>query len=154
MVWSINDRYGTDDWRPIHLVKDTVPPERLALLYRAADLCIVSSLQDGMNLVAKEYVASQGEEGRGVLILSRFAGAVEELTGCLAVNPYDREDFAARIDEALIMPQDERLARMQLLRSSLRTIYDWMAETFEVWAAAAEGGVPVLADADRWSRTG
>jgi trehalose-6-phosphate synthase len=70
------------------------------------------------------------------------------------VNPYDREDFAAHINDALVMPQDERLARMQQLRSSLRTIYDWMAETFEVWAAAAEGGVPVLADADRWSRTG
>ena len=154
MVWSINDRYGTDDWRPIHLLKDTVPPERLALLYRAADICVVSSLQDGMNLVAKEYVASHGHDGDGVLLLSRFAGAVEELAGCLPVNPYDREDFATRIHEALTMPQEERQARMNQLRSSLRTIYDWMAETFEVWAAAAEGGVPQLADADRWSRTG
>src|SRR5690606_27525631 len=81
MVWSINDRWGTEDWRPVHLIKESLPPERLALYYRAADACVVSSLQDGMNLVAKEYVACQGREGEGVLVLSRFAGAVEELDG-------------------------------------------------------------------------
>jgi len=154
MVWSINDRHGTDDWRPIHLVKESLPPERLALLYRAADACIVSSLQDGMNLVAKEYVASQGEDGDGVLLLSRFAGAVEELNGCLPVNPYDPEDFAARINQALLMSPEERSERMHQLHSSLRTIYDWMGETFDVWSAAAAGREPALADADRWSRTG
>ena len=154
MVWSINDRHGTENWRPIHLVKESLPPERLALLYRAADVCVVSSLQDGMNLVAKEYVACQGVEGDGVLILSRFAGAVEELEGCLAVNPYDPEAFAARLHEGLLMPRDERNNRMRRLWGSVRSIYDWMAETFECWSEARDGGEPALSDADRWSRTG
>jgi trehalose-6-phosphate synthase len=70
MVWSINDRFGTASWRPVHLLKESLPAERLALYYRAADLCIVSSLQDGMNLVAKEFVAAQLDD-RAVCSSSR-----------------------------------------------------------------------------------
>ncbi|MGH7555028.1 MAG: alpha,alpha-trehalose-phosphate synthase (UDP-forming), partial [Longimicrobiales bacterium] len=133
MVWSINDRHGTADWRPVHLVKESLTAERLAAYYRAADLCIVSSLQDGMNLVAKEFIASQAADAAGVLVLSKFAGASEELAGFVSVNPYDEEDFSNRVRDALLMPEQERRERLARMRSSLRSIYDWMAELFEVW---------------------
>jgi trehalose 6-phosphate synthase len=152
MVWSINDRYGTADWRPIHLLDESLPMERLALLYRAADMCVVSSLQDGMNLVAKEYVASQVDEPGGVLVLSRFAGAVEELDGSVEVNPYDPESFAATMHEALSLTAAERSDRLDRLQRSLRSIYDWMAETFDVWGAVMRGEDAPLSAADRWNR--
>src|SRR5690606_568088 len=91
-AWEVNDRFGTENWRPIHLVKQSLPADRLAVLYRLADLCIVSSLQDGMNLVAKEFVASQ-VDARGVLLLSSFAGAAEEMDATM-INPYDPEHVA------------------------------------------------------------
>ncbi|MGH7459031.1 MAG: alpha,alpha-trehalose-phosphate synthase (UDP-forming) [Longimicrobiaceae bacterium] len=131
-VWEINDLYGTDSWRPIHLVKQSLPPERLAVLYRLADLCVVSSLQDGMNLVAKEYVASQLDES-GVLVLSRFTGAAEEMEDALLVNPYDPEDLAKEMRRALTLDQQERKRRMRSLRGSLRTIFDWMEGVFRAW---------------------
>ncbi|MBI4409271.1 MAG: trehalose-6-phosphate synthase, partial [Gemmatimonadetes bacterium] len=139
MVWEINDRYGTGRWRPVHLIKQALPAERLAVLYRAADLCLVSSLQDGMNLVAKEYVASQ-VDGAGTLLLSRFAGAAEELDGCIEVNPYDPEELAQHIRAALLLPAEERRARLERMRASLRTIFDWMEDVFRAWAGAADPG--------------
>ena len=138
LAWDINDRWGTRRWRPVRLIKRSLPPERLALLFRAADLCIVSSLQDGMNLVAKEFVASQ-VDGRGVLLLSQFAGAAEELDAATEVNPYATEDFAQCIREALLLPADERRARMERMRRSLRTIYDWLADVLRVWGAVIPG---------------
>ena len=143
LVWEINDRYGTERWRPVHLIKRSLPPERLAVLYRAAELCIVSSLQDGMNLVAKEYVASQAD-GEGVLLLSRFAGASEEMAGAIEINPYDPEDTALRIRDALTIEPSERERRARRLRSSLRTIYDWMADIFEAWGTVHRGGMPAV----------
>ena len=98
-------------------------------------------------------MASRAPDSPGVLVLSKFAGAAEELHGSIEVNPFDTEDLSARIREALLLPDDERRARLERLRGSLRTIYDWMAETFEVWGAVARGGVPPLSDADRWRRT-
>jgi len=148
----INDRYGTATWRPIHLLEESLPMHRLAPLYRAADVCIVSSLQDGMNLVAKEFVACQ-LDNRGVLVLSRFAGAAEELDGALEVNPYDCESFGATIREALLMSEDERIERLNRLRRSLRTIFDWMVEVFDEWGAAAHQHDAPLTAADRWQRT-
>lgn len=142
LVWEINDRYGTARWRPVHLMKRSLSVERLAVLYRAADLCIVSSLQDGMNLVAKEFVASQGENGTGILLLSRFAGASEELDGTIEINPYDPEDFAQKIRDALIMPLEERRMRMRRLRGMLRPIYDWLADIFHDWGAIRRGESP------------
>jgi trehalose 6-phosphate synthase len=138
LVWEINDRWGTLRWRPVRLIKRALPPERLAILYRAADLCIVSSLQDGMNLVAKEFVASK-RDGQGVLLLSQFAGAAEELRGALEVNPYAPEDFAQRIREALLLPAEERRARMLRMRRSLRSIYDWLGDVLRVWGSVADG---------------
>jgi trehalose 6-phosphate synthase len=140
LVWELNDRYGTSRWRPVHLIKRSLSAERLTVLYRAADLCIVSSLQDGMNLVAKEFVASQGEGGEGVLLLSSFAGASEELNGMILVNPYDPEDFAQRIRDALVMPAEERRTRMRRLRGSLRPVYDWLADIFRAWGMTRVGG--------------
>jgi trehalose 6-phosphate synthase len=97
-----------------------------------------------MNLVAKEYVASQ-VDGRGVLMLSEFAGAAEEMAeGAVLMNPYDPESCAAKIRDALTLPRDERAAAMERLRESMGTIYDWMADTFTRWGAvtAAKPATP------------
>jgi trehalose 6-phosphate synthase len=112
----------------------------------------VNSLQDGMNLVAKEFVACQVDDPGGVLVLSRFAGAVEELDGAFEVNPYDPEETAHRLADALALDGPERRDRMARMRSSLRSIYDWMAEIFDVWGAAADSGDAPQSHADRWSR--
>ena len=149
MTWSINERYGTDRWIPIHLLNESWPAHRLATLYRAADLCVVASLQDGMNLVAKEFVASQFD-GRGVLVLSQFAGAVEEMQGSVVVNPYDPEQFASIIKHSLSIPTAERAQRMKQLQASLRSIYDWMDELFTLWGTAARREEVPFSLADRW----
>ena len=135
MVLGINDRFGTESWRPVHLIRSSFSPERLAALFRAADLCLVSSLQDGMNLVAKEFVASQ-IHGSGVLLLSRFAGAAIELDGAVEVNPYDPEGFARAIYSALQIPMDERQERISRMQKDMRSIYQWMADYLTAWQAA------------------
>jgi len=137
-VWEINDRFGTARWRPVHLIKKTLSPDRLAVLFRAADVCMISSLQDGMNLVAKEFVASR-VDGQGVLLLSSFTGAAEDLDGAILVNPYDPEGFARRLREALLLPPEARSQRMQRMQASLRTIFDWMAQIFDEWSRVAHG---------------
>jgi alpha,alpha-trehalose-phosphate synthase [UDP-forming] len=152
-VWSINDRWGSGGWQPIHLLKESLSQDRLATFYRAADLCYVNSLQDGMNLVAKEFLACQVDDPGGVLVLSKFAGAAEELDGAFEVNPYDPESSAQGLREALTMSPEERRERMRRLHGSLRTIYDWMGEIFQGWGAVARGEPAPLSDADRWSRT-
>jgi trehalose-6-phosphate synthase len=135
-VWEINDRFGTAGWRPIHLVKQSLPVERLAVLYRLADVCVISSLQDGMNLVAKEYVASQVDRN-GVLLLSEFAGAAEEMADAMLINPYDPEGCALRIRDALTLPADARAEAMQGLQERMSTIYDWLNDVFTAWGAVA-----------------
>ena len=137
MVWEVNDRFGTDTWRPVHLIKQALPPERLAVLYRAADLCIVASLADGMNLVAKEYVASR--DGTGVLLLSKFAGAADVLEGHVEVNPYDPEEFARLVRDAVHMTEQEQRDRMRLLRGTIGSIYVWIEDFFRLWAEARTG---------------
>lgn len=107
----INGRFAELDWTPIRFINRAVDRSKLARLYRCAQACLVTSLADGMNLVAKEFVAAQDPEDPGVLILSRFAGAAEDMVDALQVNPYDREDMAAAIDSALRMPLDERQRR-------------------------------------------
>jgi len=125
-VRDINTRYGTQDWEPIVLVHENVHAELLAAIYRAADLCLVSSLQDGMNLVAKEFVAARDDE-QGVLILSQFAGASRELPEALVVNPYDADQCAAALQVALTMPADEQHDRMRFMRGVVRefNVYRW-----------------------------
>jgi alpha,alpha-trehalose-phosphate synthase [UDP-forming]/trehalose-phosphatase len=126
-VQAINTRYGTDDWTPIVLVGENVDSDLLSGVYRAADICLVSSLQDGMNLVAKEFVASQVDE-RGVLLLSRFTGAAEDLEGSVLINPFNIDGFMSAIQTALHMPAEERRRRMRRMRRRLNnnTIFDWL----------------------------
>jgi alpha,alpha-trehalose-phosphate synthase [UDP-forming] len=126
-VRCINERHAVEGWTPIVLIPENVSADRLAAIYRAADLCMVSSLQDGMNLVAKEFIACQQEE-RGVLLLSRFTGAAEEMEGALFINPFNVDGLVDGIAAALDMPLDERAHRMRTLRNDLRrsTIFDWL----------------------------
>jgi alpha,alpha-trehalose-phosphate synthase [UDP-forming] len=146
-VREINERFGTGRWRPIHLLKQSLTVDRLAILYRLADLCVISSLQDGMNLVAKEYVASQLDR-RGVLLLSEFAGAAEEMADATIINPYDPEGCALRIRDALTLPLDERAAALDRLQGSMATIYDWMGDLFRAWGEVASGTPAAAAAGD------
>ena len=127
-VAAINARWATADWTPIVLRHENVGAEELAAIYRAGDLCLVSSLQDGMNLVAKEFLACNVDE-QGVLVLSRFAGAAEEIDGAVLINPFNVDAFVAGLRDAIAMPEDERRERMQGMRERLHdaTIFDWMA---------------------------
>jgi trehalose 6-phosphate synthase len=115
----INGTFGEASWTPIRYVNRAHSRTALAGLYRAARAALVTPLRDGMNLVAKEYVASQDPENPGVLILSRFAGAAVELDAALLVNPYDSESVAAAIAQALAMPLDERKARHEVMLHAL-----------------------------------
>jgi trehalose 6-phosphate synthase len=126
LVSSINTRYGTSHWKPIIFHHEHVTPERIATFYRAADVCVVSSLHDGMNLVAKEFIAARGDE-QGVLLLSEFTGAARELDSAVLVNPYARDAFAEAMHNALTQPPDEQQRRMRALRMSVNshTVYDW-----------------------------
>jgi trehalose-6-phosphate synthase len=124
----INTRFQTPRWKPIVLLKKHHSHEEIARYYHAASFCMVTSLHDGMNLVAKEFVASRDDE-RGVLILSTFAGAAHELTDALLVNPYDVSQLAEAIHRALEMSEEEQVTRMQRLRHNVRqhNVFRWAA---------------------------
>jgi trehalose 6-phosphate synthase/phosphatase len=115
LVGGINGRFGSHRWEPIRFVYHSVSDTVLSGLYRAADALLVTPLRDGMNLVAKEFVASRTDTD-GVLVLSEFAGAADELTSAVIVNPYDVDGVADAIHGALTMPREERRDRMQKLR--------------------------------------
>ncbi len=125
---SINDKYGTDSWQPIIPMTRQLAPETLNALRRMASFCVVSSLHDGMNLVAKEFVSAR-VDGDGVLILSQFTGAATELQDALLINPYAIGEFAGEIKEALEMPEAERRRRMKNMREIVAgsNIYRWGA---------------------------
>jgi trehalose 6-phosphate synthase/phosphatase len=130
LVGGINGRFGTHRWAPLRYVYSGVSDTVLSALYRAADVFLVTPLRDGMNLVAKEFVASR-TDGDGVLVLSEFAGAADELTSALVVNPYDVDGMADAIHRALTMDQEERRSRMQALRERVTTNdARWWAERF------------------------
>jgi trehalose-6-phosphate synthase len=122
----INWRFQTGKWKPIVFLKRHCSHQEISRYYRTADLCLVTSLHDGMNLVAKEFVAARHDE-QGVLILSRFTGAARELLDAVLVNPYDIEHTADAIRASLEMDLDERKARMQRLRKVVKdqNIYRW-----------------------------
>jgi trehalose-6-phosphate synthase len=128
LIRVINDKYGTTGWQPVIPLMRQLSPLILNALRRLADFCIVSSLHDGMNLVAKEYVSAR-IDGDGVLILSHFAGAAEELSEALLINPYSIPEFAVKIREAIEMPEEERRRRMAGMRNIVETnnIYRWGA---------------------------
>lgn len=127
-VDKINWRFQTKGWRPIVFLKAHHSHEQINPFYKSAELCMVTSLHDGMNLVAKEFVASRDDED-GVLILSQFTGASRELQDALIVNPYSVEEVADAIYAALTMPREERTERMQRMRTILkeRNVYRWAA---------------------------
>jgi trehalose 6-phosphate synthase len=124
----INARFQTARWKPIVFLQRHHSHEEIARYYHAASFCMVTSLHDGMNLVAKEFVAAR-DDRRGALILSTFAGAAHELTDALLVNPYDVSQLAAAIHRALEMPEAEQAERMQRMRHDVRerNIYRWAA---------------------------
>jgi alpha,alpha-trehalose-phosphate synthase [UDP-forming] len=126
LVDEINRKWGTGSWRPVIFIGRHVTRFPLAALHRMADFCIVSSLHDGMNVVAKEYVASRFDED-GVLILSDFAGASRELTDAIVVNPFNEEELADAIRQAIEMPREERARRMKKMRAVVaeNNIYRW-----------------------------
>jgi trehalose 6-phosphate synthase len=111
----INERFAAGTYRPIVLLRAHHEPPTIFRYLRAADVCYVSSLHDGMNLVAKEFVAAREDE-RGVLVLSRFTGAARELAGALVVNPYDLEEARAALATALAMTTSEQAERMRAMR--------------------------------------
>ncbi|HWO73250.1 MAG TPA: trehalose-6-phosphate synthase, partial [Dehalococcoidia bacterium] len=133
----INSTFGSPRSVPIHLVQRSFGPDEVSALYSAAEIMLVTPLRDGMNLVAKEYVASR-IHGDGVLVLSEFAGAAEELTEALIVNPYDTEGVAAAVRKAIEMPPEEQRRRMASLRETVKThnVHYW-ADSF---LGALDGG--------------
>lgn len=128
LVSSINGKYGNSSWKPVIMMTGQLTPQTIAALHRLADFCVVSSLHDGMNLVAKEYISSR-VDGDGALLLSRFTGAADEMTDALLINPYATSEFARKIREAIEMPEAERRRRMKALRKVVASnnIYQWGA---------------------------
>ncbi len=130
----VNRRFATATWRPIHLIEEHHEPREVYRLLRAADVCYVGSLHDGMNLVAKEFVSARDDE-RGALVLSAFAGTADELTAAVMINPYDIEQTANALARALDMSAAEQQHRMRLMRGSVKA---WDADRW---------GTEILADA-------
>ncbi|MGC1420958.1 MAG: trehalose-6-phosphate synthase [Terracidiphilus sp.] len=127
-VRRINHRFQTSRWKPVVLIDRQCDHEEVNRWYRIADICLVTSLHDGMNLVAKEFVAARDDED-GVLVLSKFTGAAVELRDALIVNPYDAAEVAEAIHRGLDMPREERKLRMQDMRKQVmeHNIYRWAA---------------------------
>lgn len=125
----INEKFKSGNWKPIALVKEHHSHEQLGPLYRVADVCLVTSLHDGMNLVSKEYVSARSDEN-GVLILSQFTGAARDMKEALIVNPYNAIETSEAIHAALSMPLSEQHKRMKKLRETLKNynVYRWSAE--------------------------
>ena len=142
----INERFQTKDWKPIAMLSRHHDHKEIRRYYRAADLCMVTSLHDGMNLVAKEFVAAR-DDGEGALILSQFTGASRELRDALIVNPYDTEQLGEAIRQALEMDPEERRRRMQRMRRVVKdhNVYSWagslISELFEIRTDETEAEV-------------
>ena len=136
---NINGEFGDFDWTPLRYIHRAIPRDTLAALFRGSKAGLVTPLRDGMNLVAKEYVAAQDDDDPGVLILSRFAGAAEDLEEALIVNPYDTDDVATAMQRALKMPPAERIERHRALlhRVRARDVKHWR-DTFLVALANSQ----------------
>jgi trehalose 6-phosphate synthase/phosphatase len=126
LVGEINGKLGTPGWTPVVYINRSIERAELVALYQLADVCWVGSLRDGMNLVAKEYVACKAE-GDGVLVLSEFAGAAAEMGEALLINPFDEERTASSIERALTLDEDERRRRMDQLHSRIlhNNVFRW-----------------------------
>ncbi len=130
---EVNHRHGCRGWQPVVLAQEEFGPTSVYALYRMARLCVVSSLDDGMNLVAKEFVCARTDE-RGVLVLSAFAGAAAELGDALLINPYFTPDLSAALRRAMEMDPVEMQARMRRMRAAVRrhNVYDWAAGVLQL----------------------
>jgi alpha,alpha-trehalose-phosphate synthase [UDP-forming] len=152
LVETVNWKWSTDAWRPIIYLKSQHSPVEMMALHRLADFCVVSSLDDGMNLVAKEFVASRTDDG-GVLVLSQFTGAARELQSAILVNPFAVDDMMEAVRSALTMPVDERRKRMQKLRTAVaeNNIYRWAGKFMSALLKFEfpENGAPIYAEAAR-----
>jgi trehalose 6-phosphate synthase/phosphatase len=141
LVTHVNGEFSEPGWIPINYIYRSVPREELVAIYRAADVALITSLKDGMNLVAKEYCAAQ-TESNGALVLSEFAGAAPELrTGAILVNPYDEVGVAAALKQALDMKNRDRRRRMMRLREQIRRadIHTWRDRVFAAVERTAAG---------------
>ena len=129
LVGHINGEFGTVGAVPVHYLRRSLPIEELVAYYLAADVMLVTPFRDGMNLVAKEYVASRKNEN-GVLVLSEFTGSAVELDRAVLVNPHDIDGMAATIEQAITMPRQEQTRRMRSLRQRVRkrTVYTWASD--------------------------
>ncbi|HUI20039.1 MAG TPA: alpha,alpha-trehalose-phosphate synthase (UDP-forming) [Methylocella sp.] len=138
----INGKLGDVDWTPLRYINKSLSRSALAGLYRLSRIGLVTPLRDGMNLVAKEYVAAQAPDNPGVLVLSQFAGAAQELKSALIVNPYDVEATAAAIERAFTMPLDERKDRWRTMMEVLRanSVQDWTSHFLEALANETNSG--------------
>ena len=148
----INRRFRAGGWKPIVFLNTHHSHQQIQTYYREADFCLVTSLHDGMNLVSKEYIAARSDE-QGALILSRFTGASHELTDALMVNPYDTNELAQAMNTALKMPADEKRARMQRMRATVKehNVYRWAGNLISELAGvrlevAASGGTSEQAE--------
>lgn len=143
LVQELNSKWARGPWRPVLFVRRHVDQASLVALHLMADFCVVSSLHDGMNLVAKEFVASR-IDGDGVLVLSTFTGAARELTDALLVNPFSVDEMAAAMHEALTMPAIERRRRMNKMRGvvSANNVYRWAGKIIQTLAGIETGQVP------------
>ncbi len=141
LVEKVNWKHSEGSWRPILYFERHFSHEEIRPYYALADLCIVSSLHDGMNLVAKEYVSAKADLN-GVLILSRFTGAARELTQAVLVNPYSTEEFADSIRLAAEMPAEEKRTRMMHMRETVKTnnVYRWAGSIITEWTALKKKG--------------
>ena len=139
LVGQINGRWGTPEWTPLVYIRRGLPAAELAALYATADVAWVAPLRDGMNLVAKEYVACKQGRG-GVLVLSEFAGAAAELGEALQINPYDEERTAETVARALTMPDDEQRQRMGAMNERVRRhdVFAWGRRFVESLRAASD----------------
>ncbi len=145
-VGDINGRHGEVDWTPLRYLNKGFCQSTLAGFYRSAEIGLVTPLHDGMNLVAKEYVAAQNPEDPGVLVLSKFAGAAHELEAALLVDPNDIEGMARHIAAGLAMPLDERRARWQHMMDALlrQSIHAWFADFMQALQAPVHDNVVPL----------
>ncbi len=130
LVERINWKYSSDHWSPIVFVRRYFTPQQLLSIFRMANVCLVTSLHDGMNLVAKEFVAAND---KGMLVLSKFTGAARELSDAIQMNPYNHDQVAEALKQALTMPEKERKSRMKKMKNIIQenNIYNWAARIIQ-----------------------
>ena len=132
LVERINWKYSSDNWSPIIFIRRYFTPQQLLAIYRMANVCFVSSLHDGMNLVSKEYIAAC-PDNKGMLLLSQFAGSAKELTEAITFNPFNMEETADAIKEALTLPEKDRKERIDKMKAQVaeNNIYHWAAKIIQ-----------------------